>query len=307
MTLNEARDLARTLRRQLLLASVSRIVLALLLLASFLAALLQPEADAGQDAIWLATLLTALTWVTLTMFSVRQMRAANQASIYISSGRLDLAEEQLKNAMHLFSLYRSGKLLACHNLAVVVHGRKDYPAAAELCDCVIRAGGKLTRSAGRLCRILLADCRLLLGDPAAALAALAPLSLTGRHPTGETANTEEAAVRKECGPVFNLGESLLLLPVELRCQVETGRFEQAVESLTWKVRLAELLDSPKAALVHGLLAEACRRVGKEPEAAYLQRRAELYYDPAELAAEMRTSANSARRLANADNNTDNDV
>ena len=165
MTLDEAKELARTLRRQLMLASVSRIVLILLLTGSFLAALLQSEKDAGRDALWFAAMLAAITWATLTMFSVRQVRAANQAYLYISTGRLDLAEEQLKSAVHLFSFYRAGKLLACHNLAVVVHGRKNYLAAAELCDCVVRLGGKISRGAGRLCRILLADCRLLMGDP----------------------------------------------------------------------------------------------------------------------------------------------
>ena len=304
MTLQEAKVLARTLRRQLLLASVSRVILAALLMTSFLAALLQSEADAGKDALWFATLLTALTWVTLTMFSVRQIRAANQASAYISSGRLDLAEEQLRNAVHLFSLYRSGKLLACHNLAVVVHGRKDYQAAAELCDCVIHRGGKVTRGAGRLCRILLADCRLLLGDPAAALAALEPLRLSQANAEDGPVQGDEAASSADGEAALNLAEQLLLLPVEIRCQVETGRFAQAVQSLTWKVRLAELLDSPKAALVHVLLAEACRRAGKSAEAAFLQRRAELYCDLAELETETRAMMDSARKPVNADNNTD---
>jgi hypothetical protein len=305
MTLDEAKTVARTLRRQLVLASISRIILIVLLTASFLTAILQPEAKAGKDALWFAAMLAAITWVTLTMFSVRQLRAANQAAMYISSGRLDLAEEQLKNAVHLFSFYRAGKLLACHNLAVVVHGRKNYSAAAELCTCVISLKGKLSRGAGRLCRILLADCRLLLGDPAAALQAIGPLSLTEPATPDPQHAAGKAASAGDEGKALDLAEQMLLLPIELRCHVGLGKFEQAVEGLDWKVQLAELLDAQKAALVHALLAEACRRVGKPIQAGFLQRRAELYSDLEELAKEYPFVVHSAPRPDNADNNTEN--
>lgn len=305
MTLDEAKELARTLRRQLMLASVSRIVLILLLTGSFLAALLQSEKDAGRDALWFAAMLAAITWATLTMFSVRQVRAANQASLYISTGRLDLAEEQLKSAVHLFSFYRAGKLLACHNLAVVVHGRKNYLAAAELCDCVVRLGGKISRGAGRLCRILLADCRLLMGDPGGALEALQPLALTEPPPQAPPTPAPSGRAVQRCMPALNLSEQLLLLPIELRCHVGLGQYDRAVESLDWKVKLAELLDSPKAAMVHALLAEACRRVGRPAQAAFLQRRAELYADLEALATEYPLLSRSTPRPGNADNNIDN--
>ncbi|MBN2560480.1 MAG: hypothetical protein JXQ75_06085 [Phycisphaerae bacterium] len=279
MTLEEARALARMIRRHFFLAAVSRAVLLALVAVAFLGALLQTNtnADTATDPLWFAAMLAAMLWVALTVFSVRQVRAANQASVYISSGRLDLAEEQLKDAIHLFTLYRTGKLLACHNLAVVAHGQKNYQAAAELCGCVIALRGSVSRSIGRLCRILLADCRLFLGDSESALDVIQPLSLSGS--------------------ALSLSEQLMLLPIELRCQIAAGDFQQAVASLAGKVRLAELLDARKAALAHALLARACRQGAQSEVAAFLQRRAELYYDLTELEAEYRVLGDTAAEAA----------
>lgn len=285
MTLSEAKALVRLLRRHSFLASVSRVLVLLVVVIGFLGALVQGEADGSAQALWYAAVFAALLWILLTVFSVRQVRAANQASVYISSGRLDLAEEQLKSAMHQFSLYRAGKLLACHNLAVVAHGQKNYQAAAELCDGVISLCGGISRSAGRLCRILLADCRLFLGDSVSALQAIEPLSLHD--------------------PALSLSERLMLLPIELRCQIVEGQFEQAGESLSWKVRLAELLDAPKASLVHALLARACHQAGQMEAAAFLQRRAELYHDLRELAEDYEILQDSAPETPTADNNAAN--
>ena len=58
--------------------------------------------------------------------------------------------------------------------------------------------------------------------------------------------------------------------------------EEAIRELPWMIRRAELLDSPRAALVHALLAKACRALGREDQALRLSRRAELYHDSGEL-------------------------
>jgi hypothetical protein len=188
MTLDEAKALVRLLRRHLFLASVSRVGLLALVMVGFFGAMVQEETDGGTDALWYAVMFAVVLWILLTMFSVRQIRMANQASVYMSSGRLDLAEEQLKSAIRQFTLHRMGKLQACHNLAVVAHGQKNYEAAAELCDGVISLCGGLSRKVCRLCRILLADCRLFLGDSGSASRAIEPLSLPpaqfGRDPKG---------------------------------------------------------------------------------------------------------------------------
>jgi len=229
-----------------------------------------PLAANTQDLVWFVGLAAFAAWIMLTMLGVRQVQAANRASLMIAAGRLDLAEEHLVETLRQFGIYRASKLLACHCLAVVVHGQKQYKEAAELCTAVVALGPTRSKSVARLCRILLADCALGLGDLDGAVKALAPLRLqpiTVRHRDPET---------------LSLAEQMLLLPIEMRCLVMSGSGKRAIEDLSWRIRVAELLDSPKAALVHSLLSEACRRVGLEAKASFLQRRAELYHDPADL-------------------------
>lgn len=285
MTLAEAQTVVRTLRRHFFLASVARVALLTLVLAGLLGAAVRSQIDDTAQALWSASMFGALVWVTLTMLSARQIRAANQASAYISSGQLELAEEHLKNAVALFSLFRGGKLLACHNLAVIAHNRKDYRTAAELCDCILAVSSGISRSLGRLCRILLADCRLFLGDLEAALRAIAPLAI--REPPGSLPGPTvgDAAEPRRARESLSLSEQLLLLPVQLRCQIEAGDFIRATESLSWKVRLAELLDSPRAALVHVLLSIACGGLGDAATSRFLRVRGALYHDLGELATE----------------------
>ncbi|MFQ5423319.1 MAG: hypothetical protein ACE5F9_05000 [Phycisphaerae bacterium] len=263
MTATEAASLVKTLRRQLWLATLIRVLLMGIVLLGVAAAFAQPAAAKTSDPLWAAAFLAGAGWIVLAICSARQVRATNQASVYLSTGRLDLAEEQLKTALRLVSLYRAGKLLVCHNLAVVAHGQRNFAAAAELCDGVLASGVSASHRLGRLCRILLADCRLYLGDTAAAVRAIAPL------------NSDD--------PGLGLSERLMLLPIELRCQVSEGRFVQAAAALDQKVMLAGLLDSPKAALVHAMLARACGAAGQVQVAAFLMARAELYHDLGELA------------------------
>jgi len=252
---------------------------------SFALGLIREETTGRAGPIWMVALFAVVSWFGLLAASIRQARAAGQGTQYIASGRLDLAETHLKNALRGFSLYRFGKLLVCHNLAVVAHGRREYQAAADLCDGILSVARNQSRSLSRLCRILLADCRLLLGDTAAAMKALAPL-------------TTDAAD-------MTLNERLVLLPIELRCLIACGEFARAAASLADRVRLSELLDAPKAALAHALLAQACRKTGKAPEAAFLQRRAHLYHDLGELEAQYAIRLHSEPVATSADNNIDN--
>ena len=282
MTPAEARGLVKRLRRHCLVASVSRFALLGLVLVGFLGAIVLDEVDGAGGALWYAAMFAALVWILLTTFSVRQVRASNQATVYMSTGRLDLAEEQLRSALHQFSLYRMGKLFACHNLAVVAHGQRDYQVAAELCVGVISVCGELSRNLVRVCRILLADCQLFLGDSRSAREAIEPLSLQD--------------------PRLSLAEQIMLLPIELRCQMAVGDYQASTSSLRQKVRLAELMDSPKAALVHALLAKACAETGDAPVGAFLRSRAELYCDLDELAEEYPIVRDSVRKDVSADNN-----
>lgn len=269
MTQPEASQLIRTLRRQILLASIWKVgIVALILFASIAAA--SPWATPDQSKmLWAIAVAAAGLWIVFTIIGLRQTRESNQAAVYIATGRLDLAEQQLRSAALAFNLHRRAKLLACHNLAVVAHGRKEYETAAALSAGVIELGRGALRSVSRICRILLADCMLELHDPEAARRAIEPIPLSD--------------------PAVPLSEQLLLLPIRLRCDAALKAYDHILIDLPNKVRRAELLDSPKAAMCHQILADACAHDGRRAEAEFLQRRAELYHD--------NTSADDKKSLA----------
>jgi|GEM_PF-650615 len=282
MSGSEAHRLIQSMRRQFLLASVTRSTLLVVVALGFVfGSMWRADANYRAETMWAISSVAAIAWVVLTFYSVRQVRAAHQASAFIASGRLDLAEERLKRTLRQFSLYRNAKLLACHHLAVVAHGRKSYQAAAELCDGMISLPGGPSVATLRTCRILLADCRLLLGDVVAARDAIAPLNLQGSE--------------------LNLAEQLLLLPIELRCQLTAEQYDAACESLPWKLKRAELLDSPTAGLVHALLAVAANHIGRSRMADFLRRRADLYHGLEKLAEEHDFLRDLAPEAISADN------
>jgi len=74
-----------------------------------------------------------------------------------------------------------------------------------------------------------------------------------------------------------------LLPIQLRYELAADYPAAAAQSLPEKLQIAELLDSPRAALVHALLAEACRRNHMPAQQAFLAERAWLYHDLDQLA------------------------
>ncbi len=281
MTTGEAHSLLTSLRRQLLLADVTRILLIAAVGTGCLGMFFLSDSSLQTGMLWSGALGASILWMLLTVLSIRALRRANHASVYIASGRLDLAEEQLKNAIQSFSLYGSGQLVACHNLAVIEHGQKNYRVAAELCNGVLSLRRSHIRNLAKTCRMLLADCRLYLGDTLAALRAIEPLRLDD--------------------PAMSLADKLILLPIELRCQVAKGDFQAATQDLSWKVRRAELLDSPRAALVHALLAKASAALGKASEAQFLEQRARLYFDLDELAKHFDLLRDSPLTALHADN------
>jgi hypothetical protein len=83
-------------------------------------------------------------------------------------------------------------------------------------------------------------------------------------------------------PVYDvpltLADRMKLLPVQLWYELQAGQAIASVESLPEKVRIAELLDSQQAALVHAMLAGPCRQRAMPAESEFLLRRARLYAD-----------------------------
>jgi len=262
MTSTEVVQLLVALRRDLRIATLTRLALIGLFAFGLVAAAAATDERLRLTWLWTVTMVAAIIWALLTIASTKQIRAANQASAHLASGRLDLAESQLRTALRIFSIYSPAKLLACHNLAVLAHGRGEFIAAAELCTGVLRQARRLGGSARRTTRMLLADCKLSLNDVVAANAALQGLDVMDER--------------------MPLSERLMLLPIRVRCDVTAGSHEVAVQQLREKVRLAELLESPRAALVHALLARACRCLGRPAEAEFLHARACLLHDLADL-------------------------
>ncbi len=284
MNATEARKAVGSLRMQARVALTGWVVLLAILVLCALAAAVSGDAEKQSDLLWSGAALITVAWLLHMVVSFKQVRASNQAAVYISTGRLDLAERQLREALRSFSLFTRGRLLVCHNLAVVAHGRKEYEAAAELCRGVVSLGRGLSRSVVRLCRILWADCCLALGELAAAEKALAGMTV------------EEGGLR--------LSEALMLMPVELRCRLAMRDHGRVVSSLPEKKQMAELLDAPKAALVHAILAKACLAEGREAEADFFDRRSRLFHDREELVADYPILQDSPDEAANADNNKD---
>lgn len=262
MTNLEVREFISTIRRQLFLSALMRFSLLILVTSGIVAMPFYASENRPSDILWAVSLLAGLTWISLTFLSVKQLRAANQGVVYLADGRLDLAADQFSTAALQFSLFRVGKLRACHNLAVVAHGRGKFEEAAQLLDAVLQILRRPDQTLTKTTRLLLADCRLSLGDATTANEVLAPILTTGQRQS--------------------LTEQLLLLPIQIRCQVAIGDFKSAVDNLPWKLKRAELLDSPRAAQVHALLSEACRQTARLAEANFLMTRAHLYADLSEI-------------------------
>ena len=262
MTQSEAGTLIRGLYRGLWVARVARYAMLGILAVGVIAALLSPASEVRASWVWIATMTSAFCWAVLTILSTRQVRATNQVSIFAANGRLDLAEGQLREALRSFTIYGGAKLLACHNLAVVAHGRGEYAVAAQLCDGILTRARRTGSRAHRTTRMLLADSRLSMSQIPEARAALDGLD------AGD--------------PALSLAERLMLLPIAVRCDVMSGEYGAALAGLAGKIRLAELLESPRAALVHLMLADASLACGQQELGRWLQRRAALYHDPEDL-------------------------
>src|SRR5438477_1197787 len=117
MTPTEAGTLIRILERDLRVARLARAALLAILLLGIAAAAATSERAGQIRRLWIGGTAAALAWAGLTIISTRQLKAANQASIFVANGRLDLAETQLRESLRAFSIYAGAKLLACHNLA----------------------------------------------------------------------------------------------------------------------------------------------------------------------------------------------
>lgn len=198
----------------------------------------------------------AALWIGLSWRTIKQVRVTRAGSTLLAQGRLDEARQTLLGVLEGPSPLRSGKILACHYLAVSAHLANAYREAAGICRALLSYRLGSMKSIATATRLVLADSLLMLNDP-------------------EGAGPVVQAIQRSS---LSLTERMTLLPIELRYQLAADRSDQAVDDLAEKVKVAELLDSTTAALTHVLLAEACRRMDMLDQHRYFLRRAKLLAD-----------------------------
>ncbi len=255
MNADDVDRLLHTVRRQMALARAARVGLIVLGAAAIWWAANLPD-PRGRYATFLVAMGVVLGWVGVFVRSMRSAREVQAGSILLSAGQLDDAETWLRKAATRFSLTLGAKLLACQELASLMLRREAYAEAAAICREVLRHRMRRARGVLVNARLMLADVLLLLNRVEEAYAAIRPLY-------------DES---------LSLAERMRLLPIQLRYELAADHAASAVSALEEKVRIAELLDSRRAALVHALLAEACRRQAMPAQRGFLIERARLYHD-----------------------------
>lgn len=258
MTEREVDGLIRSFRRQMAVSVLARGLIAINLAAAILAA--GPLAVPSRQAMAGAWVLAALGGLILmVVVSVGTARRAHMAAMMAAVGRLDEAEAGLARVLRSFSIFRGTLLMACQQLGALLRVRRHDREAVKVFRAILGVVGARTRAARAIqttVRLMWADAELDLGNLAGAYEAFRPVF---------------------DGPL-SLADRLMLLPIELRYSLATGHTRAAVWDLREKVRYAELLESPQAARVHLLLAQACEREGMQAQAEFLRLRAALYHD-----------------------------
>lgn len=253
-------SILRTFRRQLAVAKTLRISVVIATGITFAWAVAMPE-SASTWALGVMIAVVVAMWFNMLINAARLTRDLHAGSALLATGQLDEAEYWLKRALTRFSLTAHTKLMAGVELATVLLRRERYVDAVSVCREVLRHRVSRLRNVWINARILLADSLLQINEINAAYEAIRPVY--------------EAQL--------TLADRMRLLPVQLRYELAADHSAASVNALAEKVQIAELLDAPQAALVHALLAEACRRESMPAQQAFLANRAKLYHDLEPLA------------------------
>ena len=140
----------------------------------------------------LALFVVAAVWLALSAQSVRGSRLAAGSPSLIAAGRLDAAEQQIEQALHSFSLFRTSKLMSLHHLAMLRHAQRRWEDCAQLCRALLRQRLGSLASLARQSRLMLADALLELGDVhGVAAGALAEFLLREPGPLAQLPQTPE--------------------------------------------------------------------------------------------------------------------
>jgi tetratricopeptide (TPR) repeat protein len=253
-------ELLRAFRRNLRISMILRVVVGCFFVAISLWALTLP-ASTGRPVLGMLLVGMLILWAALMVRSVRLAREIQTGNVLIAYGRLDDAEARLERMLGRFSLSERAQSMLFQQLAWLLFRRERFAEVVEICRELLRHRVGRIQGLGFHIRLMLADSLLLLGQVEEAYAAFRPVY----------------------DAPLTLAERMKLLPVQLRYELAAGHAGAAASGLAEKVRVAELLESPRAALVHALLAEACRRESMPAQQAFLAERARLYHDLEPLA------------------------
>lgn len=254
MTDNATKTLRDAFRRQMRLADQ----LCVLLAAMMLGGLVAQAVLTGSTRQWVAFGMLAVVGACIAFWlrAVRQIRSTQAGSAMLAAGHAKEASEALQRTITTFSPVRSVKILALHQLTVVAYMERSYRRAVELCRELLSTRLGTMQSLATSARLMLADSLLMLG-----------------HDEGAG-----KVIRELNAEALSLTERLTLLPVETRFLLRTNQPAAAVEGLAEKLQLADLLDGRDAALMHLLLAQACRLMDMPRRQRYLTARAGLLAD-----------------------------
>jgi len=259
VNLESLHTLLRKLRKQLIAARIARFCIILLFVCAVIwaAGLSEPN---SRRTVFLIAAAAVMTWILMIINSARSAREIQTGSILMGTGQLDDAEVWFRRAIEQFSLSMQTKFVACQQLASLFLKREAYQETVAVCREILRYRMGRLQNVWINTRIMLADSLLYL----------------------DRVNEAYEAMRPIYNMPLSLANRMRLLPIQLRYELTADHAQSAIQSLQDKVKIAELLDSRQAALVHALLAEACRRENQLAQCEFLLERARLYYDLQEL-------------------------
>lgn len=255
MTPDEITSLLQRYHRQIRLIRVVRIALILGTLAVILWASQLP-APLNKQVMFGVFIATLMIWVVSLINTSQQTRLVRTAGALLGIGQLDNAEVWLQRALRRFTLSIRTNAMVLQHFASLLFRRDAHEQVVQICRSLLKQHFAGLRQIWVNTRLMMADSLLMLDEVAEAYEAIRPV----------------------CDVELSLADRMKLLPIQLRYELAADYPDSALQNLPEKLQLAELLDAPRAALVHALLAEACRRTHKPEQEAYLARRARLYHD-----------------------------
>lgn len=251
--------LLRRFRRQLLKIRFARLAVIIFVIGTLTALTILP-ARFSDTTLILIVGAAVILWFLLLGSGVMLAQSLQNAQFLIATGQLDEAELWLNRIINGVALSPGAHYAACQEMAVIAARRDRHEDVVRICSELLRHPLRASSSLETAGRLLLADNLLTLSRISEAYTALEPVY---RRP-------------------LSLLERMRLLPIQLRYELAADHSGSAAAHLPEKVQIAELLDGSQAALVHALLAEACRREARTTEYRFLAERAWLYGDLTEL-------------------------